>query len=185
MTVLEVGASAGRRGLGVVTTGRAPAGRRLWRGTEVVVLLLGFWALLAPPAIGGRTSYVITDGISMLPRFHAGDLVILRKESSYHVGEVAAYYNQQLQRVVMHRIVAVHDGHYAFKGDNNSWVDSFEPTKAGIVGAEWLHLAGWGRYVEAMRDPAAAAVLLGALWVVSFYPKHVSRRQRRRHHHVR
>lgn len=185
MSVLELRATTGHRGPRLVTTGRAPAARRLWRGTGVLVLLLAFWALLAPPAIGGRTSYVITDGVSMLPKFHAGDLVVLRKETSYHVGEVAAYYNKQLQRVVMHRIVKVHDGYYTFKGDNNSWVDSFEPTKAAIIGAEWLHLPGWGRYAEGTRDPTVAAVLLGALWLVSFYPRRVPRRQRRRHHHAR
>ena len=187
MTVLQVRGAQGRhgRGQGLALAGEAPVDRRVLRALGTAVLLLACWAFIAPPALGGRTSWVITDGVSMLPKFHAGDLVILRRESSYHVGEVAAYYNKQLKTVVMHRIVAIKDGHYTFKGDNNTWDDTFEPTKSGIVGAEWLHLPGLGKYVEELRQPATAAVLLGLLWVISFYPRHVSRRQRRRHRHAR
>jgi signal peptidase I len=146
-----------------------------------LLVALAAWATLAPPVFGGSTSYAITDGISMLPHFHAGDLVILRRERDYHVGEVAAYHNLQLKEVVMHRIVAVHGGHYVFKGDNNGWVDGFEPNKSQIVGAELLQIPGAGRFVEKLRNPVAAAVLLGILWLASFSPRHRSRRQRRRH----
>jgi signal peptidase I len=142
------------------------------------------WTGLLPQQLGGRMSYVITEGISMLPHFHAGDLVILRKEPSYHVGEVAAFHNGELGVVVMHRIVAIHGDHYVFKGDNNDFVTTYEPTKAQIVGAEWLHLPRVGTYLLRLRDPLIAAVLLGLLWLYSFAPRSKSRRQRRRHRHA-
>ena len=150
-----------------------------------VAIILVAWFAFAPPQLGGATSYVITDGVSMLPHFRAGGLVLLRQESNYHVGEVAAYHNGQLGVVVMHRIIAVKDGHYAFKGDNNNFVDTYEPTRAQIVGAEWLYLPGAGRYVQEIRDPFVAAIALGALWLYSFSPRSRSRRQRRRHRHAR
>jgi len=150
-----------------------------------LALLVAAWALFAPPALGGKISLVVTDGISMLPHFHGGDVVLLYKESSYHVGEVAGYHNGQLGVVVMHRIVAINDGHYAFKGDNNNFVDSYEPTKSQIVGAEWLHLAGAGRYMLDLRDPFVAAIALGMLSLYSFSPRSKTRRQRRRHRHAR
>src|SRR5579864_7139736 len=61
-----------------------------------LAVLAAAWLALAPPQLGGSTSYAITTGTSMLPNFRAGDLVLLRKESSYHVGMVAGYRNAML-----------------------------------------------------------------------------------------
>lgn len=149
-----------------------------------IVLCLPVWLALAPPQIGGSTSYVITTGTSMLPRYHAGDLVLLRRQSSYRVGEVAGYHNGQLKATVMHRIVAVQDGHYLFKGDNNDFIDSYEPTASQIVGAEWVHLPGWGDLLLALRAPVVGAALLGLMWLWLWWPRSRSRLHRRRRCHA-
>jgi len=185
MTTLDIRTTSEPRLAGPPLAGRRqPAYRKFLGVLGTVMLLFACWTFLAPPVLGGGTSYVITDGVSMLPKFHAGDLVILRKESTYHVGEVAAYHNGQLGIVEMHRIIAISGGRYSFKGDNNNFVDSFRPTKGQIVGAELVHVAGLGKIFVKLRNPAAAAVLLGVLWLVSFSPRHTSRRQRRRHRHA-
>src|SRR5690348_5599455 len=85
------------------------------------------WFLLAPPLLGGSTSYVIVKGTSMTPRFRGGNLVLLRHRSSYRVGEVVGYRSALLHHVVMHRIVAIKDGRFLFKGDNNNFLDSDHP----------------------------------------------------------
>jgi len=146
----------------------------------IIVVVTG----LLPVQLGGSMSYVITDGISMLPHFHTGDLVILRKEATYYVGEVAAFHNEQLRAVVMHRIVAIHGKHYVFKGDNNDFDTTYEPTKSQIVGAEWIHLPGAGNYILKLREPYIAAGLLGLLWLYTFSYRKRSRHQRRRHRHA-
>jgi hypothetical protein len=120
----------------------------------------------------------------MLPLYHAGDLVLLRQQSHYRVGEVAGYHNAQLGVTVMHRIVAKEGDHYIFKGDNNGFVDNFEPTASQIVGAEWLHLRGWGNVLLTLRAPVVGAMLLGVMWLFVFWPRSGSRRQRRRRRHV-
>lgn len=120
----------------------------------------------------------------MLPSFHTGDLVLLRREPSYHVGEVAGYHNGQLGVTLMHRIIAVHGDRYVFKGDNNSFVDSYQPTESQIVGAEWIHLPGWGSAVLELRAPVTGAVILALLWLFAFWPRRGCRRQRRRRHHA-
>ena len=148
-----------------------------------VVVVAGWWAL-APPQLGGSTSFVITEGASMLPHFHAGDLVLLRRQPSYHVGEVAGYHNPQLGAVVMHRIIAIRGGHFVLKGDNNKFATIYEPTQSQFVGAEWVHLAGAGRYLMVLRVPAVAAALLALLWLFTFAPPVRSRRRRRRHRHA-
>src|SRR5271154_1602849 len=85
--------------------GPAPHRQGRWRRRPrslvrlVLALAIAIVAILGgllPQQLGGRMSYVITNGISMLPHIHAGELVILRREPNYHVGEVAAYHNQQL-----------------------------------------------------------------------------------------
>ena len=106
--------------------------RRLSAGVLAAAVLAGIWLFLAPPALGGQTSYVVTSGVSMEPRFHTGDLAVVHPEGSYRVGDVAAYHNRMLHTVVMHRIVAISHGHYTFKGDNNSWLDSNGVPNNGI-----------------------------------------------------
>jgi signal peptidase I len=124
----------------------------------------------------------MVSGTSMLPHFHTGDLVLLRDEPTYRVGEVAGYHNGLLHAVVMHRIVAVKDGHYFFKGDNNHFVDPYHPTRSQIVGAEWIELPGVGRYLQDLRVPVVGAVFAAALWVLSFRSRPTTRRRRRRRH---
>lgn len=175
---------------GVLRRSRSRASRQLpVRRLAVVLVALfaaaGFWAMLAPQQIGGLDSYVITDGVSMLPHYHTGDLVVVRKESSYHVGEVAAFHNVQLRAVVLHRIVARRGSRFVFQGDNNPAPTSYEPTQSQIVGAQWVHLPGAGKLVLDLRQPVVAAVLLGVLGLYSFSATSRSRRLRRRHRHAR
>src|SRR5437764_15159981 len=51
-----------------------------------------FWAMtLRPQSLGGPAGYVLVSGHSMLPRYKTGDLVLVERRSSYHVGQVIAY----------------------------------------------------------------------------------------------
>lgn len=161
--------------------GSALRPNRVLRSLASVALLVALYLLFAPTQLGGSASFVITDGISMLPTYHAGDLVVLKSEPEYHVGEVAGYHNRQLGVVVLHRIVAIHGGHYVFKGDNNPYPTSDEPTQQSLVGAEWIHIPSIGKLMRLARVPGVAAVLLAALWLFSFSSSGRTRRQRRRH----
>jgi hypothetical protein len=116
----------------------------------------------------------------MLPNFHGGDLVLLRQQPTYSVGEVAGYHSGDLGITVMHRIVAVNGDHYVFKGDNNGWVDSYQPTASQIVGAEWVQLPGIGSALITLRAPVITAFIIGLLWLFVVWPRSSSRRQRRR-----
>jgi signal peptidase I len=153
--------------------------RILW-GVLGLALVSSLWFLFAPSAIGGSTTYVVTDGISMQPRFHTGDLALVRPESDYRVGQIVAYHNRQLGTVVLHRIIGRTGSRYVFKGDNNNFTDFEHPKRSQLIGALWIHVPGAGGDLSSIRSPALIGVLvaLGTLLVggVSF----AKRRRRRR-----
>ena len=70
----------------------------------------------------------------MEPRFHAGDLVLVRSQGSYRVGEIVAYHSTVLHRIVLHRIIGRAGTRYIFKGDNNNFVDFEHPAAASSSG---------------------------------------------------
>ena len=123
-----------------------------------VAVLGAAWFFLAPPQLGGKTSYAVTFGVSMEPHFHHGDLVVLRRRSSYRVGDVVAYHSHDLHRNVLHRIIAIRNGHYTFKGDNNDFIDPERPTVADLVGSEWLHIPVAGNWLASLHSPLNASI---------------------------
>ena len=112
----------------------------------LVVIAVGIVCVgYAPTNLGGKTTYVSTYGTSMQPRFHAGDLAVVKAARDYRVGDVAAYRSSTLDdAVVLHRIVAINDGRYTFKGDNNDFLDPSRPTADQIVGRLRFRIAHGG-----------------------------------------
>ena len=127
-----------------------------------LLMLAGLWLFFAPGSIGGSTSYVVTDGVSMEPRFHSGDLALVRSQDSYRVGQIVAYHSRALHTVVLHRIVALAGSRYVFKGDNNNFLDIEHPGRGQLIGALWMHLPGWGARLKSLRSPGLIAALIMA-----------------------
>jgi signal peptidase I len=129
------------------------------------VLVGGAIALVVLVATGTAT-VVTTSGTSMQPRFHSGDLVLVRSSDRYDVGDVAAYRSRTLATTVLHRIVGRSRGRFTFKGDNNSWLDPDRPTSADLVGSEWVHVPVAGRVVTFFEHPLSAIALSAFVGVV-------------------
>jgi signal peptidase I len=138
------------------------------------------WHYFAPSNIGGSTRYVATSGISMQPRFHTGDLAIVRPAASYHVGEIVAYHSTMLHLTVLHRIIGRHGDRYVFKGDNNSFIDPVYPTRAELLGKLWIHVAHGGVVLRVLHTPWFAAVLCAVLAVLLLLGVGEKQRRRRR-----
>src|SRR5215831_17838445 len=96
-------ASASRMASAIVAEHEQPAARPERRvtassalnaiGLALAIAALVGWALfLRPQSLGGPAGYVLVSGKSMLPRYHTGDLVLVERRSSYHLGEVIAYH---------------------------------------------------------------------------------------------
>jgi signal peptidase I len=129
----------------------------------VTLVLLGIgWVMLAPVQIGGQTAYVIVSGNSMEPGFHLGDLAIVRAADDYGPGDVVTYRHPTIG-LVIHRILSREHNRFVLKGDNNSWLDSYQPTSDEIVGRLWLHIPSAGAFVRHLRTPGNMALLTGLL----------------------
>jgi signal peptidase I len=131
--------------------------------SSLLILAIIIWVFFAPTRLGGKTTYILITGNSMEPHIYQGDLVIVRASEQYQVGDIVAYRNPLIERIVFHRIITEIADTYVVQGDNNSWQDSFQPSQKDILGKEWLLLPRAGKIVEWLRKPINAALTVGIL----------------------
>ena len=93
---------------------------------------------------------------------------------------IVAYHSSLLHVVVLHRIIAIHGGHYVFKGDNNNFVDPTHPTRSQLVGALWVHIPHGGVVMHWLHSPVTAAVLCGFVALLLIGTGETKRRRNRR-----
>jgi signal peptidase I len=147
----------------------------------VLVTVALAWGYLAPTRLGGKAAYVTTFGSSMEPAFHAGDLALIRKSTTYDAGDVVAYRSRSLHVVVLHRIIAHAGSRYVLKGDNNDWVDSDEPSRADIIGKLAFRIPAAGRFLQWARTPFGLSTLIGSMMLIlAVTATGLRRRSRRR-----
>ena len=139
----------------------------------LVPLAFLFW----PQSLGGKVAYVKVDGHSMDPTYHLGDLAIVRKQSSYNVGDPVAYKIPKGEfgagAMVIHRLVGG-DGVHGFttKGDNRTIKDEWHPRTADVVGKVYYDIPAMGDKVAALTRPVYVGGLVAALTVlVMLWPK--------------
>lgn len=117
-----------------------------------IVLVALAWVMFAPQPLGGHASYVILDGNSMEPGMSRGDLAIVREKRSYQVGDVVTYRHPQIGPVI-HRIIDTEDGRFILQGDNNDFIDGFEPTQDEVIGKLWIHVPKVGAWMTRFSSP--------------------------------
>lgn len=130
-----------------------------------LLLFILFWITLAPVNLGGWVTYVIVAGNSMEPGFYLGDLVLIRTQPSYGVGDAVVYNDPNMGSYVFHRIIGIELDRFILQGDNNSWLDSYQPTQAEIVGKLWFHIPKFGKAIEWMRTPVNMALTVASMGV--------------------
>ena len=147
-------------------------------------VLVVLWILFAPVQFGGKTSYVVVNGISMEPKFHKGDLALVRKSDSYNVGDIVVYRHPTIGPII-HRIIGKDGDHYTFQGDNNNFIDSYHPTQAELIGKFWFHIPMVGQPFTKLHNRLVVAgfvALSGLIVLLPFVlgePKTERRRRKR------
>jgi signal peptidase I len=132
-------------------------------------VLVVLWILFAPTQFGGRTSYVVVNGISMEPKFHKGDLALVRKTDSYNVGDIVVYRHPTIGPII-HRIIGKEGGHYTFQGDNNDFVDSYHPTQSELIGKFWFHIPAVGQPFTKLHNRLVVAGLVALSGFIVLLP---------------
>ncbi len=129
-----------------------------------IVVAIDAWYLW-PSQLGGHTSMVIVSGESMEPTYFDGDLVIARKMEP-SIGDVIIYAPEGLGgSQIVHRIIGgnAEDG-WQLQGDNNDFVDPFEPKGDEVKGVVLVHYSNFGRVTVLLLNPMVwAFVLLAAI----------------------
>jgi signal peptidase len=134
-------------------------------GIALAILVCLFWAqYLRPQSLGGSASYVLVSGKSMLPRYHTGDLVLVEKQPSYHVGQLIAYRvpkgDPMAGAQVIHRIIGGDAQHgFVVRGDNRTAPDVWRPKPRDIVGAKALRIPNAVLILQFFRTPLFLALL--------------------------
>lgn len=150
--------------------------RGIWRPLVVVLMLVVAWDMVAPVQLGGRVSYVNVRGVSMEPTLYTGDLMVMRRQESYAVGQIVAFESDMNGAIVVHRIVDVVGDRYLLKGDNNSFLDRYTPTVDEIIGSEVVTVPG-GERIANLAASTPTIVLQALMLLVTLWALHVARRE--------
>lgn len=143
----------------------------LRRTLELIVtgaIVLTWAVTIRPQMLGGPALFVLVRGDSMEPTYHSNDLIVVRAEVQYHVGDAVAYRVPDGElgagRLVVHRIVGVgSDGRFTLRGDNNPAPDPWRPAPSDVAGRAWIHVPGAGRVLAFALEPAILGALFSAL----------------------
>lgn len=138
----------------------------------IIVTLAFIWVIFAPVQFGGHASYVIVAGASMEPTISMGDLAVVTKSPTYQVGDIVTY-QHPLAGPIIHRIVDRQGARFTLQGDNNDWIDSYQPTAEEMIGKLWLHIPGQGKLLSTLRTPVVLSgiALLVAIGIFSTFRK--------------
>ena len=159
---------------------RPPHLRSWLLSATLVVLAVAAWLVLAPTQIGGETSYVTTSGISMAPRFHTGDLAVVRPAQHYQV----ATSSPTAARCCASSSCTASSPSRAIATSSRATTTTSSiptrPSRSELVGRLSLRVAHGGRVLAWLHTPFMAALLLGGLAALLLLGATQQRRRRDR-----
>jgi signal peptidase len=144
--------------------------RRAIAAVLVCAFALSWWAFLRPASLGGPLTMIVVNGVSMEPGLHSGDLAVVWERDGYARGDVIAFRHRnedgELGSHVIHRIIGGDATRgFVLQGDNNDWVDAWEPTADQVAGRMLFHVPALGKAVLWIAQPLHLAALFAAVTV--------------------
>jgi signal peptidase I len=133
--------------------------------SQLALVAALLWFCL-PQRLGGRADWVMVSGTSMLPHLHTGDLVLVERRSSYHVGEVVAYRvpNGQVGAgyTVIHRIIGGNGKTgWRMKGGNRTAPDLWHPKSSDVIGRKLVRVPHAWFVLRLLHMPILLALFAG------------------------
>ena len=150
------------------------------RGIIVAILtvVVGFNVLLLvdqyivknnPPSVFGFTPLVVTTG-SMEETIGAGDVIIIKEQQSYELGEIVSF-RDSYENIVTHRIVGRNSGGFITKGDANNAEDDELLQADKIIGKVVLNIPKMGEILLFFKSPLGIMILLVIGFVLMELPR--------------
>lgn len=150
--------------------------RALLLAVVVLLLVYNVYVLIARYAYGvgipkvfGVGSAVVETG-SMEPEVGAGDLIFIREQEQYSVGDVITFFDSSRGEYVTHRVILVNENGYTTKGDANNVQDPFTVPQDAVVGKVVGVWRGVGKIIAFLQTPAGMFVLIltaAAVWGIT------------------
>lgn len=109
------------------------------------------------PSLFGYSIVTVLSG-SMEPEFSPGDMLLIKAQKDYEVGDIVTYEDQS--SYVTHRIIEEDQDSYLTKGDANNAPDGKRIPKENIYGAVHLVIPGVGNLVLFLKSPFGILVMI-------------------------
>lgn len=115
------------------------------------------------PLFLGYGNAVVISG-SMEPEISVGDMIIVKAEDNYKIGDVVVYHSNR--SLITHQIVEINENGYVTKGIANNVVDPIVKSKQ-VVGKVVFVIDGVGYIVDFLQSPIGliGIILLGFLLI--------------------
>lgn len=130
-----------------------------------VLLVLNIWMLVQQtvlkreaPQVLGYSQYIVTTG-SMEPSLSPGDLIFVKAQETYELGDVVTFYDNG-GATVTHRIMGKVSGQFITQGDANNTEDSELLPPEQIIGKLQMVLPGMGYFIDFLRSPVGIVILI-------------------------
>lgn len=128
-----------------------------------LVIIFAFLALFGKFSFGGIRLLTVRSG-SMAPQIKIGSLVLVKKETSYQVGDIITFQNTNQKESTTHRIVQIDQeagvNLYTTQGDANNGPDNDPVAERAILGKIVLSLPLLGYIVAFSRTWPGVIVLI-------------------------
>ena len=116
----------------------------------IILLILGYHKSKDKiPYIFGFSGFVNT-GTSMLPIIKKDDLIIVKKENFYEVGDIICFNNDGV--ITTHRIINKKDGFYETQGDNNIFPDENKISDLNVYGKMVIRVPYVGKIINFINN---------------------------------
>lgn len=136
-----------------------------------------------PPELFGYSQLVVTSG-SMEPAFSAGDMIVIREEEDYALGDIVTF-RLSGGELVTHRIVGSVEGSFITKGDANNTEDDDLLDPAQIVGRFVTYMPAVGSFLLFLRTPVGLFVLVVLGFLLIELPSLLGARRQEKGRHAR